>query len=263
MINILWDILPCSNLQLCQFMVSYELREQDYLVALDDAGDIIAAGLLAVETTLTNVDVVVEPQYRQQGIGKALVNRLLLQADQQGIERVVSHGEQQFWQKVGFECLSDNLYGLLLPAAAKALVTKWYQGIPVTQFLELNISNATSDYVETSASMTKSINVHQSMFAGAIYSQAVLTGWGLIHLRAQLAGVDGSIVLASGDIKYRKPITSNPRGVVIENLPLASFDVVSNDQKLHIELTVNMYQGDESQASAQFIGRYVILPKIS
>lgn len=261
MINVSWDVLPCSNLQLCQFMVSYELREQDYLVALDGSGDIIAAGLLAVESTQANIDVVVDPQYRQQGIGTTLVKRLLLQANQQGIERVVSYGEQQFWHTIGFESLSDNQYCLLLSAAANALVNTWHQGIPVTKFLALDITEATSTRVETSASMSQSINVHQSMFAGAIYSQAVLTGWGLIHLRAQLAGVNGSIVLASGDIKYRKPIMANPRGVVIENLPLAGFDVINVDEKLRIELTVNMFQGDEEQASAQFIGRYVILPR--
>jgi len=261
MTKLSWDILPCSNLQLCQFMVSYELREQDYLVALDDAGDIIAAGLLAIENTLANVDVVVDPKHRQQGIGKSLVKRLLKQANQQGIERVVSHGEQLFWQKLDFEKLSDNQYGLLLPAASAALVNTWHQGIPVTQFLQLNISEASCNHVETSASMSQSINVHQSMFAGAIYSQAVLTGWGLIHLRAQLAGVNGSIVLASGDIKYRKPITCSPRGIVVSELALADFDVINQGNKMRVELSVNMHQGDDEQASAQFIGRYVILPK--
>jgi len=261
MTKLLWDILPCTNLQLCQFMVSYELREQDYLVALDDRGEIIAAGLLAIENTLANIDVVVDPKHRQQGIGKSLVKRLLKQANQQGIERVISHGEQLFWKKLGFERLIEDQYGLLLPAASAALVQTWHQGIPVTEFLQLNISEASCEHVETSASMSKSINVHQSMFAGAIYSQAVLTGWGLIHLRAQLAGVDGSIVLASGDIKYRKPITDSPRGIVVAQLALDDFHVITQGEKMRVELSVNMHQGGEEQASAQFIGRYVVLPK--
>lgn len=256
-----WKVLPCDNLRLCQFMASYELREQDYLVALDTQDNILAAGLLVVDGCDAHIDVVVSDLHRRRGIGQHLVTKLVAQANVHHVERLTSHGQWSFWRALGFEQLELNKYCLLLPAAANALVATWHRGIPVTKFLALAISKATPHRIETSASMSKSINVHQSMFAGAIYSQAVLTGWGLIHLRAQQAGVDGSIVLASGDIKYRKPITQHPKGVVEHFLALDNFSVVTQGKKLRIELAVDMFEGDSLEASAQFIGRYVILPK--
>ncbi|MGB0835102.1 MAG: YiiD C-terminal domain-containing protein [Psychrobium sp.] len=258
--NITWELLPCDNLRLCRFMTNYELRQQDYLVAFD--GDVVlGAGLLKDDGSDAHVDVVVAPEYRKQGIGKVIVSRLIESAKSQRVERLTSHGDFAFWQALGFEKIADNQYCKLLPAAAQGLVETWHQGIPVTEFLGLTITHSSSTRVETSADMEKSINVHQSMFAGAIYSQAVLTGWGLIHLRAQQAGINGSIVLASGDIKYRKPITESPRGVVNASLPLSDFMVINDGDKYRVELTVNMHQGESDEASAQFIGRYVILPK--
>lgn len=259
--NLSWDTLPCSNMRLCQFMANYEMREQDYLVAYNEEKTIVAAGLLIIEGVQSHIDVVVDPIFRQCGIGKALVKRLIDVANQQNVERLTSHGEFGFWRALNFELISPNHYACLLPGATTSLVSTWHQGIPVTEFLELTISHASDQRVETSASMSKSINVHQSMFAGAIYSQAVLTGWGLIHLRAQQAGTEGSIVLASGDIKYRYPITTKPRGVVEQILSVEKFSALENGEKLRIELTVDMFEGENEEPSAQFIGRYVMLPK--
>lgn len=258
--NLSWETLPCSNMRLCQFMANYELRQQDYLVAYNDEKSIVAAGLLSGNLTQSHIDVVVSPLCRQQGIGKALAQRLIELANDQEIERLTSHGEFGFWRALGFERLPSNDYARLLPAAVKSLVSTWHQGIPITQFLELTISHASQQRVETSASMAKSINVHQSMFAGAIYSQAVLTGWGLIHLRAQQAGIKGAIVLASGDIKYRRSITTAPKGVVEKQLSVEMFSRLDDGEKIRIELSVDMFDGNSDIASAQFIGRYVILP---
>lgn len=254
-----WNVLPCDNLRLCQFMANYELRQQDYMV-VSDGDRILGAGLLNDDDNVAHVDVVVAPEHRGQGLGKQIVTRLIESAKANRVERLTSHGDFGFWQSLGFEKLDNGDYCLLLPAAKQRLVETWHQGIPVTEFLGLDITFNDASRVETCADMEKSINVHQSMFAGAIYSQAVLTGWGLIHLRAQQAGVSGSIVLASGDIKYRKPITESPRGVVNETISLSDFSVLEQGNKYRIELKVNMYQGDSEEASAQFIGRYVILP---
>ena len=41
------------------------------------------------------------------------------------------------------------------------------------------------------ANLAANLNVHDTMFAGSIYSQCVLAGWGLIWLQLKEAGLGG------------------------------------------------------------------------
>ena len=47
------------------------------------------------------------------------------------------------------------------------------------------------------ANLAANLNVRDTMFAGSIYSQCVLAGWGLIWLQLKEAGL-GGILLAEG-----------------------------------------------------------------
>ncbi|NRA60427.1 MAG: YiiD C-terminal domain-containing protein [Psychrobium sp.] len=256
-----WQLVACDNLLLCQFMVSYEVRDGNYLVARNEQDQIVAAGLLCrIGNGEAQVDIVVAPQYRQQGIARQLVSRLISQADEMLLQRLTAHGESKFWLALGFCEVDVNTFAYILTQAERQLVTTWHDGIPVTKFLALDIVQCSENTLITSASMEASINVHQSMFAGAIYSQAVLTGWGLIHLRLQCSGIKGSIVLASGNIKYRQPITSEPSGKVVADLPMKIFTPLNAGEKVSIELEVVMAGGNSERSCATFSGRYVILP---
>ncbi len=262
--NLSWQLVSCDNLLLCQFMVSYEVRDGDYLVARDQQDQIVAAGLLCrIDNGEAQVDIVVAPQYRQQGIARQLVARLISQANEMLLQRLTAHGERQFWLALGFCEVGEDAFAYILIQAERELVTTWHDGIPVTKFLALDIVQCTESSLITTASMDASINVHQSMFAGAIYSQAVLTGWGLIHLRLQCSGIKGSIVLASGNIKYRQPITSEPRGRVVAGLPMQLFTPLNAGKKVSIELEVAMTGGNSKRSCATFSGRYIILPVAS
>jgi thioesterase domain-containing protein len=57
------------------------------------------------------------------------------------------------------------------------------------------------------AELEPNVNVHGTAFAGSLYSVAALSGWGLVHLELEAAGVDGSIVIADGRIRYQRPVT--------------------------------------------------------
>ncbi|MDP2560384.1 YiiD C-terminal domain-containing protein [Psychrobium sp. 1_MG-2023] len=257
-----WQTVPSDNMLLCQFMVNYELRQGQYIVAFNEQEQIVAAGILFQQHDHeAQVDVVVTEASRGQGVGRALVKRLMKQASDDEFERLTAHSANGFWQALGFSQVGVDAFACILPQAVKRLVSTWHEGIPLTEFMGLDISQATKKHVTTSANMKNCINVHQSMFAGAIYSQAVLTGWGLIHLRLQCSGLSGSIVLATGEIKYRQPIVSDPKGEVDHLIEMSSLLPLSKGEKVSIELSVNMHSGDSDQAGAVFNGRYVILPK--
>jgi len=257
-----WKTLSSDDLFLCQFMVDYELRQGDYIVALDDQEQIVAAGVLfELAVQQAQVDVVVTPSMRQQGIGRQLVTHLIEQAQARQLTRLVGHRAEPFWLKLGFVLALHSQCALLLDCAVSELVNTWHQGIPMSQFMGLEITEASVDRVITEAVMDNCINVHHSMFAGAIYSQAVLTGWGLIHLAMARYGLMGSIVLASGEVKYRRPLLRNPCGVVEHNLSLADFESLVAGNKCSVSLTVNLSEGSGSQRCATFVGRYVIIPR--
>jgi thioesterase domain-containing protein len=50
------------------------------------------------------------------------------------------------------------------------------------------------------------INIHGTAFAGSIYSISTLAAWGLTYHSLQIAGIKADIVLAEGNIQYRRPI---------------------------------------------------------
>ena len=261
-----WQVVSSDSLRLCQFMMAYEVRTEDYLVALDNEDNIIAAGQLfhcqeGKGGCDAQIELVVKPQFRQLGIGRELVKRLISQANEIKLQRLVGHGDPLFWLSLGFKQIAKNDFVLLLASAVRALEHTWHQGIPMTEFMGLTIAEVTEQSVETHCQMSSCINVHHTMFAGAIYSQAVLTGWGLIHFALQRLGLSGSIVLAEGNVRYRKPVSDNPRGVVQQMIEQSTLLPVLENKKVSIELTVEIYGEKQHKAAATFVGRYVILPQ--
>ena len=257
-----WKTLSSDNLLLCQFMVNYEMRQGEYLVAFNAKDNIVACGLLIEDgTNQASVDVVVAPNSRRQGIGRQLVRKLIASAREQNVTRLVAHNVPEFWQAFDFVAIDDAISVLVLENAVNELVNVWHTGIPMTEFMGLSINLAQPNHLITKANMSRCINVHQSMFAGAIYSQAVLTGWGLIHLALIRYGLEGDIVLAHGDVKYRRPLLQDPCGEVNHALNIADFADLRAGKKCGIELLVKMKEGASDRACAIFTGRYVILPK--
>ena len=53
------------------------------------------------------------------------------------------------------------------------------------------------------------MNVHGTAFAGSLYAIQALTGWGMMHLQLKLNALDASIVIASGQINYAKPVAQD------------------------------------------------------
>ena len=86
----------------------------------------------------------------------------------------------------------------------------WHQTIPVSQFMQVTPIAFDGDSFTVTAPMSPNINLHQTMFAGSIYTLMTLTGWGMLWLQQQLHGVEGNIVLADANIRYHAPITQAP-----------------------------------------------------
>ena len=49
-------------------------------------------------------------------------------------------------------------------------------------------------------------NIHDTAFAGSIYSLCALTAWGLVHMRLLEEGQQADVVIAKADIAYKLPV---------------------------------------------------------
>ena len=94
-------------------------------------------------------------------------------------------------------------------ALCAELQTIWHQQIPLSQAMQMQIADFDGEVLTTEASLAPNVNVHGTAFAGSLYAIQALTGWGMMHLQLKLNALDASIVIASGQINYAKPVAQD------------------------------------------------------
>ncbi len=88
----------------------------------------------------------------------------------------------------------------------ESLQALWHHEIPLSKAMGMHAQSFDGQVLTTAADLQPNINVHGTAFAGSLYAVQALTGWGAVHLQLQLAGLPGSILIASGNIDYSKPV---------------------------------------------------------
>ena len=247
---------------------------------VDSQGKLVAVGRLYVSGDEAQIRfMAVDAASRGRGLGTRMVQALEQVARQQGACRLVMNAREEavsFYSRCGFTVVGEGpiSFGKIphrqmikaltsihqirhCPELCDELQKEWHKRIPIIEKMGIKIIQYTGSRFKTKANLTANLNLHDAMFAGSIYSQCVLTGWGLIWLQMQEFGLSGDIVQGSGDIKYHKPVWDEPtaevRGRLREQLlPLQM------KERVRVELKVTLYSGD--QVAATFNGRYVILP---
>lgn len=132
----------------------------------------------------------------------------------------------------------------------------WHEKIPLSQAMALGIDSFDRDILISRARFAPNVNVHGTAFAGSLYSVQALTGWGMIWLQLQLAGFDASIVLASGNIEYMKPLKEDLITRCDFNGLVDSIAVLETNDKARFELTCSV-SGQDGVAS-EFVGNYAV-----
>ena len=100
-------------------------------------------------------------------------------------------------------------------------------------------------------------NLHNTMFAGSIYTLATLSGWGWVYLQLQQQQLKGDIVLAKADIKYHAPIAGSGYAKVVTESVSGDFTRLTLGKNARINLTVHLYSGEN--IAATFSGSYAVL----
>lgn len=106
------------------------------------------------------------------------------------------------------------------PEWCQDLTTRWSRGVPISEKMGMHISHYDGQTFHLKANLAANFNVHGSMFAGSVYSQCVLAGWGLIWLQLKEEGLVGEPVLTESTIKYHGPVDEEPEArVAREGMP--------------------------------------------
>lgn len=84
-----------------------------------------------------------------------------------------------------------------------------HEEIPLTLAMGLHVANYQNGTLILTAPLAPNINHKQTAFGGSLYSVAVLTGWGLLHLQLKQHRLEGHIVIATSHMQYEKPVASD------------------------------------------------------
>ena len=89
------------------------------------------------------------------------------------------------------------------------LETIWHQQIPLSAAMRMQVVSFDGVTLITRADLEPNINVHGTAFAGSLYALQALTGWGQTHLQLRRQNIAGAIVIATGNIEYKRPLSEN------------------------------------------------------
>jgi thioesterase domain-containing protein len=142
------------------------------------------------------------------------------------------------------------------PNWTQVLQNTWRESIPISDAMGIKVESYTDWQFTTRADLDANLNLHNTMFAGSIYSLATLTGWGATYLALKEAGLEGNIVLADAIIKYLKPLNNDPRGSVELAGCKGKLAELEDNGKASYHVPVNVYDGDV--LVAEFEGHFIV-----
>ncbi len=221
-----------------------------------------------------------------QGLGQQIITELELQACKLGMTEIVLNAREDalgFYQKLNYQQLNSqqqkashvlfneithySMTKKLKPhpdhqqIAAQSLQSVWHKTIPMSKAMGLQISYYDAKQLLTHCDAQFNKNLHNTMFAGSIYTLATLTGWGWVYLALaeHQHNLQGDIVLAEANIRYHTPIQGLVYGQVVESDVSGQFDNLLLGKSARIKLIAHIYCGEN--IAATFTGSYFVLAK--
>jgi len=212
-----------------------------------------------------------------QGLGRQIIEALEQQAKKLGITEITLNARENalsFYQKLGYiskgfsHLLFDEIKHFTMcktlshdekhqQESALALQNIWHQTIPLSKAMNIDISYYDSEQLITHCDADFNKNLHNTMFAGSIYTLATLSGWGWVYLKLEQSKLKGDIVLAKANIEYHAPITGVGYAIVSIDSVEGDFNRLNQGRNARINLTAHLYSGDN--IAATFTGSYAVL----
>ena len=142
---------------------------------------------------------------------------------------------------------------------ALQLQTTLHTEIPLTTAIGLRVERYEAGCVELSAPLAPNINHKDTAFAGSLTVVATLSGWGLLWLLLQEAGLPGKIVIQDCSVRYLRPVAGDftarcgpPDPAEMERF----LRTYRRRDQARIELRAEIRDGEE--LALELVGRYVV-----
>lgn len=259
-----------------------DLEQQSYhRVVLNEQNNIVAVGRLNQSSQFDGHIrfMAVDESVQGQGVGKLLLLALESVAREAGIKRLYLAARESaigFYQNLGYEShgFSHTLYGEVRHEKmekslsslstheqknAQALEHVWHTTIPMSKAMNLKVSHYDRQYLMTHCDLLFNKNLHNTMFAGSIYTHATLTGWAWVYFALQTQQHAGDIVLAEGSIRYLAPLAGVAYARTSVDLVKENSDTLAQGKNARFTIQVEVCCGDT--VAAVFSGLYVAVLK--
>ena len=133
------------------------------------------------------------------------------------------------------------------------------ESIPLLDFMQFKVTTLDESSIIASAPFQPNRNVHNTGFAGSLYSVCVSSGWALVYNRLVESGANGALVVKEANIRYRKPVIADIecRGFFEEpgEIPLA--EALAESRKVHLKVIVKFMSN--GIACGEFSANYVVI----
>ena len=254
-------------------------QESFHRIIIDENNQVLAVGRLEKLGQFTGQIrfMAVSEVAQGQGLGQQMMKALEFEAQKLGITDLTLNARDNavaFYQRLGYALhgFSHRLFDeiehfsmnkTLVPCdnhqqqSSMALQNIWHETIPLSKAMNIQISYFDGKELITHCDGGFNKNLHNTMFAGSIYTLATLSGWGWVYLQLQHLQLKGDIVLANANIEYHKPITVIGYSKVKTESVSGDFTRLTLGKNARIKLTAYLYNGDE--IAATFTGSYAVL----
>lgn len=143
---------------------------------------------------------------------------------------------------------------------AKQLEALLHKEIPITQALAIEVLELEPTNIIVKAPFAQNKNIHDTAFAGSIYTTATLAGWSLVTNYLQENNLSGSVVLAKGEVKYLRPI----QGDIIAHAQLPDAETIASFNKQlngkgRARLTLTIDVIEDEKVKAQLVGNFAVV----
>ena len=220
----------------------------------------------------------VDDDFQGRGLGQQLVIALEQFAISLGINQVSLKAREQavnFYQNLSYTNISFShlLFGkikhfnmkkkLVLSRSnfenlSSELQSTWHKTIPMSKAMNIEIGFYDQKRLVTTCDEAFNKNLHNTMFAGSIYTLATLTGWGWVYLLIKQKNLDGNVVLADANIRYHRPVEGIAYAKTGGLLSTGSVDDLQDKKKVKLHVEVQVMSGEK--VAATFKGLYFVLP---
>jgi len=134
----------------------------------------------------------------------------------------------------------------------------WHEEIPISKAMGIRVTDFANDQLVVRAELEPNINVHGTAFAGSLYAIAALCGWGMTWLQLKTRRIDGSIVIADGNIHYerpvKEPIVATCRFILADQADALARLKAQGKTRFNLECVIRANGND----AARFTGEYAV-----